>query len=137
MQDKNPPALISDITARLFRLQEELFTIGAELALAPQKNETPLLTSAQLEKEIDEFWAQVPPLRNFILPGGHLANSQAHICRVVCRRSERLLWELSEIEAVRPTLLVFFNRLSDWFFVICRIIHHAYNIEELIWKGRP
>lgn len=133
--DKRMTLLISS----LFRIQEELFEVGAELALAPlmklQKHidsESTLL----LEQEIDQLWSSIPPLTNFVLPGGHLANSQAHISRCVCRRCERVLCALKELDTVRPDLLIYFNRLSDWLFAVARTIHHIFGVEEFLWKGK-
>lgn len=139
IKDPSKQHLLEPVIKSLFRIQEELFEIGAELALAPIKtNQKHIDTEAitLLEKEIDEFWSQLPPLKNFILPGGHLANSQAHICRCVCRRSERILCYLNEEEPLRSDLLVYFNRLSDWLFALSRFIHHSFQIQELIWKAK-
>lgn len=137
LSKKNADPLYDTISNSLFRIQEELFETGAELALTPLKtariNAQSTLT---LEKEIDLFWESVAPLKNFVLPGGHLANSQAHICRCVCRRCERALCNLHEEDPVRPELLIYFNRLSDWLFATCRVIHHIFGVEELIWKPR-
>lgn len=135
--DKTPP-LVMEICKSISHLQEDLFSIGAELALAPSKKDSSDLSEEiiNLEKEIDYFWSHAPALKNFVLPGGHIANSQAHISRCICRRCERVLCQLAEKEEVRTNLLIFFNRLSDWLFAVCRAIHVAYGIEELIWKPK-
>lgn len=136
--DKSPPSLITEICKSISELQVDLFSIGAELALAPLKKDASDLTEEikTLEKEIDHFWSLAPPLKNFVLPGGHIANSEAHISRCVCRKCERVLCLLAEKEEVRKNLLIFFNRLSDWLFAVCRVIHVAYGIEEVIWKAK-
>jgi cob(I)alamin adenosyltransferase len=131
--------LYNAVLSSLFRVQEELFEVGAELALAPLAKNSKHIDSQStiiLEKEIDSIWSKIPPLKNFVLPGGHLANSQAHICRCVCRRSERILFLLHEQETIRHELLVYFNRLSDWLFSISRIIHKFYEFDELFWKAK-
>ncbi len=134
MQSKETTKNLEKITHRLFRIQEELFAIGAELALAPRKGESCFVSISELEADIDDFWTMLPPLRNFVLPGGHISNSQAHLCRAICRRCERILFELDEEEELRKDLLIFFNRLSDWFFAVARVIHHEHGIQELAWK---
>ena len=124
----------------VFRIQNQLFSIGSELALTNSKHLSHLIDAkdhALLEQEIDTMWAQLPPLKNFILPGGHITNSQAHVCRAVCRRSERVLCELIDHEEVRADLLVYFNRLSDWLFAASRICNSIFHAEEVIWKGIP
>ena len=136
--DTSPPPLIQEISYRLSHLREVLFTLGAELALAPleSNDNTCAEETRRLERDIDKFWEVLPPLKNFVLPGGHLANSQAHICRCVCRRSERAICLLAEQEEIRKDLIIFFNRLSDWLFAACRTIHKAYDIEEILWQSR-
>lgn len=136
--ETNTNILQTKLINSLFRIQEELFEIGAELALAPLMKGQKLIGMEDvkiLEDEIDSFWEACPPLRNFILPGGHLANSQAHICRCVCRRSERALVDLNDEDPVRSELLIYLNRLSDWFFAASRTIAQTLGIEELIWKS--
>jgi cob(I)alamin adenosyltransferase len=90
-----------------------------------------------LEKDIDAMEAVLPPLRNFILPGGHTSVSHCHLCRTVCRRAERLIvaLQLAE-EPVDETVLKYMNRLSDWFFVLGRKLAADLDAEEVIWKPR-
>lgn len=122
------------------RIQNELFTIGSHLASDPQKSrmELPEIGEAavsRLEQSMDAMDAELPELRNFILPGGHAANSAAHVARCVCRRAERLVVELSENESeVSPLLMSYLNRLSDWLFVFAREISRVTNSEEIPWK---
>lgn len=121
-------------------VQDRLFTIGANLASDPAKNMTlPDLVPADieiLEKEIDSMETELPPLKNFILPGGHLAVSFCHLARTVCRRAERHVVALHHSEPVENIILVYFNRLSDYLFVLGRKVAHDLGVEEIPWKPR-
>jgi cob(I)alamin adenosyltransferase len=74
------------------------------------------------------------PLRNFILPGGHIANSYAHVARCVCRRAERCVVRLMEEEEVDPLIIKYMNRLSDYLFALARFISHQNGSREVEWK---
>lgn len=121
-------------------VQDRLFTIGANLASDPAKNMSlPDLVPADielLEKEIDSMEAELPPLKNFILPGGHVAVSFCHLARTVCRRAERHVVALHHSEPVENIILVYFNRLSDYLFVLGRKVAHDLGVEEIPWKPR-
>jgi len=123
-------------------IQNRLFTIGSNLASDPSKKmTTPDLTEADialLENGIDNIDAIVPPLKNFILPGGHVTVSQTHVCRCVCRRAERLVVALSENEpeTVPPILVVYLNRLSDYLFMLGRKLSHDLGVPETAWIAR-
>ncbi|MBI2602062.1 MAG: cob(I)yrinic acid a,c-diamide adenosyltransferase [Deltaproteobacteria bacterium] len=119
----------------LSRVQNELFTLGAQLAAFQSSDFAGISEAAvkQLEGEIDRFSEQVPALKHFVLPGGHVANSQAHVCRCVCRRAERLVCKLAESESLSPQCVIYLNRLSDWFFTISREISRLFNVEEKLW----
>ncbi len=126
----------------LSQVQHELFDIGGELA-TPATSLDPsaayLLQSsaiARLESEIDDMNKDLAPLKNFVLPGGHKANSLAHICRTVCRRAERLTVQLKQESPVREEPLSYLNRLSDWFFVLSRYISHKGRVAEIIWNQK-
>ena len=109
----------------LLTIQERLFTLGATLATDPDKK-APLKPDlhpediALLEQAIDRMEEGLPPLRHFILPGGHVAVSQAHVARCVCRRAERLAVALAENSPVEADIIRFLNRLSDYLFVLAR-----------------
>lgn len=130
----------NELQHQLQELQENLFILGSELA-CPQAN--PSMQSnflkeehvRALEKWIDDFQSHLSPLQNFILPGGHSAASCMHMARTVCRRVERRLVSLNKVEALRSVLLVFVNRLSDYFFVLAREINHLHKIEDIEWLG--
>lgn len=125
----------------LKEIQDRLFTIGSHLATDPLKGKMKLpdLTANDveyLEKEIDRITDGLPELKHFILPGGHPANSFAHLARCVCRRAERLVTHLHETEPVEPLILTYLNRLSDYLFVMSRQISKDFNAEEIPWKPR-
>jgi cob(I)alamin adenosyltransferase len=124
----------------LFEVQNRLFTVGANLASDPEKPlATPDLLESDielLEQAIDQMEAALPPLKNFILPGGHSSVSQAHVARTVCRRAERLASALASEEAVDPIILRYLNRLSDYLFVLSRKIAQDLGVQEVIWEGR-
>lgn len=130
---------------RLITIQTNLFTIGSELATDPGKAK---LRSGKerlkiskigegdvetLEKSIDKMNADLPPLKHFILPGGHDVVSYCHLSRVVCRRTERLATALYEEEPFDENLLKYLNRLSDYFFVLSRKLGQRFNAEEIKW----
>ncbi len=89
-----------------------------------------------LEKAIDEMDAVLKPMRFFVLPGGHPSVSWGHVARTVCRRSERLTIALDKAEKVDPLVIKYLNRLSDYLFVLCRMMTHELKIEETPWKPR-
>jgi cob(I)alamin adenosyltransferase len=85
---------------------------------------------------MDAMDKELPPLRNFILPGGHPAISQAHICRTVCRRAERCTVALAREAAIPPELVRYLNRLSDLFFVLARWLGHRLGVADTPWTPR-
>jgi cob(I)alamin adenosyltransferase len=127
----------------LKEIQDRLFTIGSLLASEPesQKKKVPDLYETDiefLEKKIDEMDAELPPMRYFILPGGHTSISVGHIARTVCRRAERLVFKLSQEEEIVEGELItrYLNRLSDYLFILCRKMHQELGVEEIAWKPR-
>jgi len=90
----------------------------------------------RMELEIDRMDKVLPPMRSFVLPGGHPAVSNGHVARTVCRRAERLVVALHAREPVEPVILVYLNRLSDYLFVLCRMMAHELRITEAPWKPR-
>ena len=137
----NKPAL-KHIADKLFVIQNELFDMGAELASVDtsQTLSNPChisLTSIErLEQEMDEANAELAPLKNFVLPGGHPLNSQAHICRCICRRAERDTLRLHEEEPIRSEVRVYLNRLSDWLFIMSRCISKELSVSEVLWQQK-
>ena len=121
----------------LLRVQTHIFTLGSHLATPGGSPHLPALPDklvAELEQEIDRMEADLPPLKNFILPGGHPTVSLAHLARTVVRRAERRTTELAANEAVDPIILRILNRLSDYLFVLARWLGKELGIAELIWK---
>ena len=109
----------------LVRIQENLFIAEALIARDPEKEaqNLPILREDEiltLENEIDQMNEELPPIRNFILPGGHPVVSYCHIARTVCRRAERSLIRLNKISPVEDLIIRFLNRLSDYLFVLAR-----------------
>jgi cob(I)alamin adenosyltransferase len=124
----------------LKEVQDRLFTIGSNLASDPSKDMiTPDIHQADielLETEIDRMMAELPPLRSFILPGGHTTVSFCHIARCVCRRTERLVVALAENEKVEVMIIQYLNRLSDYLFALGRLLAKDLGVEEVKWEAR-
>lgn len=127
----------------LKEIQDRLFTIGSSLACDPEKEplmKIPDLKESDinlLEREIDKMNESLPEMKNFILPGGHVAVSTTHIARCVCRRAERICVSMLENEMFVELLVIkYLNRLSDYLFVLARYAAHLLNIKEIAWKAR-
>ena len=125
----------------LTEIQERLFTLESLVAQDPDKKAVNLPTLSDgdvelLENEIDMMNEKLPALTSFILPGGHPVVSYSHICRTICRRSERLLIKLSENSPVEMLSIIYLNRLSDYLFVLGRKLATDFKIEEIVWKPR-
>ncbi|MCC5946436.1 MAG: cob(I)yrinic acid a,c-diamide adenosyltransferase [Bernardetiaceae bacterium] len=126
----------------IVEIQDRLFTIGSHLASDPTRKspvQIPEISEQDvtfLENQIDEMNTHLPPMRKFVLPGGHIAVSQAHTARVICRRAERLCIRLHEQEPVEAIILQYLNRLSDYLFVLSRLITQELNVEEIPWEPR-
>lgn len=122
------------------RIQDRLFVVGSQLANDPGRShfKVPTLNEKDveaLENSIDEMEKLLEPLTNFILPGGHPANSMSHVARCVCRRAERRVVELNERAPVDPLMLKYLNRLSDWLFVLGRHISRITRSPEVLWHA--
>jgi len=127
----------------LKEIQDRLFTIGSSLACDPEKEPSMKIPDLKeedvrfLETQIDQMNEVLPAMKNFILPGGHLAVSTAHVARCVCRRAERICVAMQENEDFIDVLVLkYLNRLSDYLFVLARYIGHLLNAEEIAWKAR-
>jgi cob(I)alamin adenosyltransferase len=131
-----PPA------AALSRIQNTLFTLGAELATPPAaepaRGSEPLAAAetAWLEAAIDALGDRLPPLAHFVLPGGSRAGATLHLARTVCRRAERAIITLAAEESVRDEVLAYVNRLSDYLFMLARAVNAAAGADEPKWVGR-
>lgn len=125
----------------LIEIQDRLFTIGSILATEPgnTKVKVPSLSESDvtvLEKEIDAMEAQLPPMKSFVLPGGHQSVSFCHVARTVCRRAERLVIALDAQEKVDALVVQYLNRLSDYLFMLSRKMSAELLAEETPWKPR-
>lgn len=130
-------------TAILQEIQDRLFTIGAILATPPNKAikmELPDLHDSDivfLENAIDAMETELPAMKSFVLPGGDIVSSYAHVARCVCRRAERICVALSEEEGtLYPLVMQYLNRLSDYLFVLARFILYKKGIEDIPWRPR-
>ena len=127
------------LTLFLKDIQDTLFVIGAQLATpSPTKaNQLPQASKQDieaLENAIDLIDEKLPPLKNFILPGGHIIVSHCHIARCICRRAERAVVSLHQHEAVDMIMIEYLNRLSDYLFILARKLAQDLNAPEIAWK---
>lgn len=126
----------------LLEVQDRLFTLGSMLATPDDKGgkiKIPQLVETDveyLEKEIDRMNEELPPLKSFVLPGGHVAVSHCHVGRTICRRAERITTALAEVEEVNPLVVTYLNRLSDYLFTLARLLAHRLNATETPWQPR-
>ncbi|NND87472.1 MAG: cob(I)yrinic acid a,c-diamide adenosyltransferase [Nitrosopumilus sp.] len=130
-------SLDGDVIDILTKIQNELFLVGADLSnpnLNDTKNRVPLEIVEKLESYIDKFELELPPLTNFILPGGTIASSQLHYVRTVVRRAETMIVQLSEKEEINSNCIKYLNRLSDLLFVMGRLINHRIGKDDILWK---
>ncbi|HEY6900246.1 MAG TPA: cob(I)yrinic acid a,c-diamide adenosyltransferase [Puia sp.] len=137
------PLTIPEVAALLGEIQDRLFTVGSSLACDPEKEpklKIPDLKEEDitvLENEIDRMDEILPPMKSFLLPGGHVAVSTAHVVRCVCRRAERACVRMQEEGLyVEPIVIRYLNRLSDYFFQLSRYIAYELNVPEIPWKPR-
>ena len=117
----------------LTEVQHDLFDLGGELCIPGHR----IITDAyveRLEAELDGFNENLPPLKDFILPGGGPAAAACHVASAVCRRAERRCWALARVEEVSPGALKYLNRLSDLLFVIARVLARHEQGSETIWR---
>lgn len=136
LENKDNNEIFKDEAADLYNIQSELFCIGSSLA---SENDTDIFKFLKntvsctqfLEKKIDQYSAELPPLKNFILPGGDLAAAHCHIVRCQARNTERKIIDL-ENESYKDAL-IYINRLSDYFFVLARYINFKRNREDIAW----
>ena len=133
-QKKDRQQLLQDV-------QDTCFVIGSILATVPgyTKFKLPEITEdhvTQLEDAMDQMGAELPELKYFVLPGGHASVSIAHVCRTVTRRAERYIIRLSHEEEVKPILVKYMNRLSDFFFVLGRKMGQELDAPEIKWISK-
>jgi cob(I)alamin adenosyltransferase len=127
--------------AELIEIQDRLFTIGSTLASEVNNTKVKIPTLQEsdilfLEKAIDGMEADLPPMRSFVLPGGHPSVSVCHVARTVCRRAERLTIALHQHEPINALVVKYLNRLSDYLFVLSRKMAKELDVVETPWKPR-
>jgi cob(I)alamin adenosyltransferase len=126
-------ALPAAVAVCLTEVQHDLFDLGGELCIPGHL----MIAAAQVERleaELDGFNDPLPPLKEFILPGGGPAAAACHVARAVCRRAERRCWSLARAEAVSPEALKYLNRLSDLLFVLARVLARHEQGSEVVWR---
>ena len=129
----------TDLSNLMAQIQNHLFAVGSDLATPTTHKKSAELRISEdfttaMETAIDKLSAELPPLTNFILPGGCAAGAILHIARVVCRRSERCVVRLAGEEDVNPEIIRSLNRLSDLLFVLARTVNSRAQAPEPIWK---
>jgi cob(I)alamin adenosyltransferase len=127
------PELPEAVRTCLTDVQHDLFDLGGELCIPGNRLVTAAYTQ-RLETVLDTFNDTLPPLAEFILPGGGPAAAACHLARTVCRRAERLCWSLAREESVSPDALAYMNRLSDLLFVVARVLARHENGSEIFWR---
>ena len=124
---------LSSSTHILKKIQHDLFDIGGELSI-PNYKKIDMKKVSFLEQELDQMNASLPPLKDFILPGGSKPAAYTHLARTVCRRVERNLFLLNDKEEVNKNALKYINRLSDFLFVLARYINKENNNDDILWQ---
>ncbi len=127
------PGLPEPVVKCLTEIQHELFDLGGELCIPGHR----VIQAAQvtrLEQSLDEFNDALPPLKEFILPGGGPGAAACHLARAIARRAERRVWTLAATETVAPDVLQYLNRLSDLLFVLARVLARHENGTEVLWR---
>lgn len=135
----------SGIKDELISIQNVLFEIGAHLASDSEKAKKNQLKIPEiksnsievLEQKIDQMNEALAPMTHFILPGGHKLVSFCHIARAVCRRAERRVCQVAEIQEINPNIISYLNRLSDYLFVLARKLTKELKVEEIKWNPKP
>lgn len=131
-----------DVRSLLIEVQRRLFDIGADLATPLERDASRAMPVprvkpdqiALLEQAIDRFETELPPLTQFILPGGSIAGARLHLARCICRRAERRVVSLARVQSINPEILTYLNRLSDLLFVLARVMNHRQHEPEIPWK---
>lgn len=135
-------ANMEKVTEQVIKIQNTLFNIGALLASEPKAREKYQLVNitiedvSYLENKIDEMETELPPITQFILPGGNTAISSAHLARTTCRRAERRILEIPAEHEVPEFVVPYINRLSDYLFVLARYITLKTNAQEIPWTSK-
>ncbi|MSQ58866.1 MAG: cob(I)yrinic acid a,c-diamide adenosyltransferase [Betaproteobacteria bacterium] len=129
--------LDQDIATLLTEIQHKLFDLGGELSIPGYKMIAPEHVT-HLETALDSFNEHLPPLKDFILPGGSRPAGLCHVARAICRRAERCVVSLAQAESLSLPLRHYLNRLSDLLFVLCRVLNRRAGGQDVLWKkDRP
>ncbi|MFH0733531.1 MAG: cob(I)yrinic acid a,c-diamide adenosyltransferase [bacterium] len=127
-----------DVIEVLQKIQNRLFTVGADLATPAEKSlkiqRVNNVFIEECEKDIDNFSSKIPELKEFILPGGTKGSALLHLCRTVCRRAERKVITLTKEVDLGVNVLIYLNRLSDLFFVLARFENFVNSVSDIKWK---
>jgi cob(I)alamin adenosyltransferase len=129
------PGLPEAVLHALTEVQHDLFDLGGELCI-PGHRAIAAADVERLEQTLDRFNDDLPPLKDFILPGGGPAAAACHLARTVTRRAERRVWALARAEAVAPEVAQYLNRLSDLLFVVARVLARHEHGSEVLWRRR-
>ena len=127
------PAIPPAVEACLTEVQHELFDLGGELCI-PGHQAITAVQVTRLERSLDEFNDSLPPLKEFILPGGGPAAAACHLARAIARRTERRVWTLAKAEKVSAEVTSYLNRLSDLLFVLARVLARQERGVEVLWR---
>jgi cob(I)alamin adenosyltransferase len=129
------PRLPQEVVDCLTDVQHALFDLGGELCI-PGHRAIEGSDVERLEQTLDRFNESLPPLKDFILPGGGPAAAACHLARTVTRRAERRVWALARVESVAPEVPQYLNRLSDLLFVVARVLARHEHGSEVLWRKR-
>ncbi|MBJ7379283.1 MAG: cob(I)yrinic acid a,c-diamide adenosyltransferase [Polynucleobacter sp.] len=135
MNEDFPSAIAEDLNQLFLRVQHDLFDLGGELCI-PNYTLLKIEQVEQLDVWLNHYNATLPPLKEFILPGGTRAAAQAHVCRTVCRRAERSIVKLGWVEPIQDSPRQYVNRLSDLLFVLARVLNRSAGGEDVLWKNQ-
>ena len=124
--------LPDDVRELLVGVQHDMFELGGELCIPGHAAVTEEFVE-RLETKLDELNDELPPLKDFILPGGGRAAAACHLARAIVRRAERRVWTLAADEDVRPETARYLNRLSDLLFVVARVVARRESGREVLW----
>jgi len=130
------PELPAEIRTPLVRIQNELFELGGELS-SPGYRGIVAEHVSRLESELDGLNEGLPPLKEFVLPGGNRSAAVCHVARTICRRAERRAWAAAKVATINADLLRYLNRLSDLLFVMARCLARRNGGEETLWQRAP
>lgn len=125
----------AELATLLTEIQHQLFDLGGELCI-PGTSVMTAADVASLEAALDRYNANLPALKDFILPGGTPSGAACHLARAVCRRAERRICTLADAEQVNPESLRYINRLSDLLFVLARVINTSAGNHEVLWNSK-